>query len=75
MFFVDMEGARSVVGGRILKYPAKNIFNQGFAQGEARGITIGRAEGEARARRSIMETLVSRGMSRQEAAALVGVPV
>ena len=52
-----LEGARSVVGGRILNYPAKNIFNQGFAEGEAHGEARGMAMGEARARRSIMETL------------------
>ena len=42
------EGVKSVMGGKILDYEAKQIRNAGIREGEARGEARGEAKGEAR---------------------------
>lgn len=54
------EGVKSVMGGKVLDYPAKTFYNKGLAKGEEN------------ARHSIMERLIADGFPPERAANIVG---
>ena len=40
------EGVKSIMGGKVLEYEAKDILRRGIAEGRAAGITEGKSEGQ-----------------------------
>ena len=60
------EGVKSVMGGNVLEYEAKMIFNEGLALGRNEGILMGRNEGfalgEAKGKANTARNLLRMGL-------------
>ena len=60
------EGVKSVMGGNVLEYEAKTIFNEGLALGRNEGILMGRNEGfalgEAKGKANTARNLLRMGL-------------
>ena len=48
------EGVKSVMGGNVLEYEAKMIFNEGLALGRNEGFALGEAKGKANTARNLL---------------------
>ena len=65
------KGAREIVGGKILEYPAKTIYDQGMARGMARGM----AQGMARGKVEIARRMLAANMSCEQVAEFTSLPI
>ena len=69
-----VEGVKSVMGGKILNYEAKDILNRGRQEGRQEGLQEGLQEGMQQGRISLLYALVEEGvLSLADAAKRAGV--
>ena len=70
------EGVKSVMGGNVLEYEAKTIFNEGLALGRNEGILMGRNEGfalgEAKGKANTARNLLRMGLEFAQIAQATG---
>lgn len=58
-----------------MAYARKEAIEEGHAEGLAKGLAEGRAEGEKAKALEIAARLIEKGMTKEEAADLTGIPV